>query len=84
MNARVSIRTVDAFADLGYAALCITKADECDAPGAVYGIARRSGRPVAWITDGQMVPDDIEEARPATLAARILGHRSRGDLALGA
>ncbi len=81
---RDALATVDAFAALGYAALCVTKADESDAPGAVYGIARRSGRPVAWITDGQMVPDDIEEARPATVAARIVAHRARGEVALGA
>lgn len=81
---RDAFATVDAFAELGYAALCITKTDESDAPGAIYGIARRSGRPVAWLTDGQMVPDDIEDARSATIAARIVGHRMRRELALGA
>lgn len=81
---RDAAATVDAFATLGYAALCITKTDESDAPGAIYGIARRSGRPVAWLTDGPLVPDDIEPARAPTIAARIVAYRRRTIVALGA
>jgi len=76
---RDAFAAVDGFAELGYAALCITKTDESDAPGAIYGIARRSGRPVAWTTDGQRVPDDIEVARAPTIAARVVAHRLRRD-----
>lgn len=76
--------TIDAFARLGYARLCVTKTDETDAPGVVYSAARRAARPLCWITDGQRVPDDIEAADPAVIAARILAAEARPAVALGA
>ncbi|MCB9528901.1 MAG: hypothetical protein H6703_07075 [Myxococcales bacterium] len=76
--------TIDAFARLGYARLCVTKTDETDAPGVLYSAARRAARPLCWITDGQQVPDDIEAADAAVIAARILAAEARPSVALGA
>lgn len=63
--------TVDAFAGIGPAQICVTKMDETDAHGVVYSLVRRAGRPVCWITNGQRVPEDIEVADAAVLAARV-------------
>ncbi|MEZ4432978.1 MAG: flagellar biosynthesis protein FlhF [bacterium] len=76
--------TIDAFARLGYARLCVTKTDETDAPGVLYSAARRAARPLCWITDGQQVPDDIEAADATVIAARILAAEARPSVALGA
>lgn len=65
--------TVDAFARLRYDMVCVTKTDETDALGAAYSVVRRAARPLAWLTDGQRVPEDIEAAEPAVLAARVVG-----------
>lgn len=63
---------VDAFGGLGCRWLCITKTDETDALGAVYSVARRATLPVSWLTCGQRVPEDLEDADSAVIAARIL------------
>ncbi len=85
---RDAFATIDAFAPLLCSALCITKLDETDAVGVVYSLARRSGRPVAFLTEGQRVPEDLSCADAAALAARIvmkanevnLGNASENDL----
>jgi len=64
--------TVETFGRLGYAQLCVTKLDETDALGGLYSLARRAGRPLAWLTSGQCVPEDLEVADGAVIAARIV------------
>jgi flagellar biosynthesis protein FlhF len=68
---------VDAFDDLDFEYLCVTKLDETDAIGGVYSLARRAGRPLAWLSAGQRVPEDLEIADQATLAARIVTASAR-------
>lgn len=51
----------------------ITKADEAMRFGSVYNMSRISGRPIAYITTGQKVPDDIEFPTGAVLAGMVLG-----------
>ena len=63
---------IEAFGVLDYSALCVTKLDETDALGVVYSAARRAGRPLSWLTAGQRVPEDLEVAETALLAARIV------------
>ncbi|MFN3201736.1 MAG: flagellar biosynthesis protein FlhF [Bradymonadia bacterium] len=67
---------VDAYGQLGVETLCVTKLDETDAPGAVYSAVRRAGRPLAWVTTGQRVPEDLEQAEAAPLSARIVARAS--------
>jgi flagellar biosynthesis protein FlhF len=68
---------VDAFDALDFGYLCVTKLDETDALGGVYSLARRAGRPLAWLSAGQRVPEDLEVADQTTLAARIVTGSTR-------
>ena len=68
---------IDAFGQLGIAKLCITKTDETNDVGIVYSIARRACRPLAWTTDGQVVPDDINIANPSDWARATVAELSR-------
>ncbi len=75
--------TVDAFAELGCAGLVVTKTDETDAVGMPYTLARRASKPIAWTTNGQRVPEDIEQADAARIAAGIVAAAAgRGGVAL--
>ncbi len=51
--------------------LCITKVDEAHHGGAVVSALLSLGWPLAYITDGQGVPDDIRVAFPDTIAQWI-------------
>ena len=46
----------------------ITKWDETCAPGEALSLLVEQGMPIAQITTGQRVPEDIVQACPATLA----------------
>jgi flagellar biosynthesis protein FlhF len=45
-------------------ALIVTKLDEATALGGVLSLAIRSGLPIAYLTDGQRVPEDLHLASP--------------------
>jgi flagellar biosynthesis protein FlhF len=49
--------------------LLISKVDEAPEDGTLADLASRVDLPTRWITDGQMIPDDIRQARPRILAA---------------
>lgn len=53
--------------------LIITKLDESISCGSVMNIVESTPLPVAYITNGQNVPNDIEVATPQTLSRYILG-----------
>jgi flagellar biosynthesis protein FlhF len=53
--------------------LIFTKLDESTYRGAIVNVVASTGLPVAYITNGQNVPDDIERASPERLARLILG-----------
>lgn len=50
-----------------------TKLDETVNGGAILNLLERTDLPVAYITNGQNVPDDIEVATPERLSRYILG-----------
>jgi flagellar biosynthesis protein FlhF len=52
--------------------LAITKLDEVDSWGNVLNIIEFAKKPIAYITMGQSVPDDIEEADAAKIAGNIV------------
>ncbi|NLN19618.1 MAG: flagellar biosynthesis protein FlhF [Firmicutes bacterium] len=54
-------------------ALVITKLDETGTYGLLYNIVQRTGLPLAYVTHGQGVPEDIETADAVKLARRIVG-----------
>lgn len=66
------VRAVERFEPLGYAHLIVTKVDETTAPGMVLNAVFYTGRPLAYISTGQDVPDDFEAADPDRVAARLL------------
>ncbi len=61
------------YSELPIDVLGLTKADEACRFGAVYNMAEITGRPVAYVTTGQKVPDDIEFPGAAELASMVLG-----------
>lgn len=53
--------------------LIFTKLDETGSAGAILNLIENTTLPIAYLTNGQNVPDDIEVATPQRLAAYILG-----------
>ncbi|WP_138859598.1 flagellar biosynthesis protein FlhF [Exiguobacterium mexicanum] len=60
------------FEPLPLQSLIFTKADETSDIHAMYRMVRESGLPVAWLTDGQEVPDDLVAGEPDRLTNRLL------------
>ncbi|MDY0187849.1 MAG: flagellar biosynthesis protein FlhF [Syntrophus sp. (in: bacteria)] len=56
-----------------YSRIILTRADECMRIGFLWDILDRIARPVSYITNGQNVPEDIEEADPRKIARLIVG-----------
>jgi flagellar biosynthesis protein FlhF len=63
------------FRGTGYQHLIFTKLDETDAHGTIFNCAREAHCPITYLTFGQNVPDDIEEASHERLADLLLGQR---------
>ncbi|TCI37337.1 MULTISPECIES: GTP-binding protein [unclassified Exiguobacterium] len=60
------------FEKLPLRSLIFTKADETSDIHAMYRMVRESGLPVAWLTDGQEVPDDMVAGDPDILTQKML------------
>ena len=60
------------FGTLEPAGLVITKWDETTAPGGAVSFSLETGLPLAWVTDGQEVPEDVHPGRPARVARALL------------
>jgi flagellar biosynthesis protein FlhF len=71
-QARTIDSVVERFAPLGFHRVILTKIDESGPLGAVAASLIRMGKPVAFITDGQNVPDDIMSGDPERLADLVL------------
>lgn len=59
------------YRDLGASSLIITKLDECLSLGCVYNLARRADANIAYLCNGQVIPDHILLARPDLLAGAL-------------
>lgn len=57
----------DAFSELKPSACVLTKTDEAENLGAALGSLIRSKVPLAYVCDGQRVPEDLHLARPHSL-----------------
>jgi flagellar biosynthesis protein FlhF len=66
--------TVMKYAAFGYDNLIVTKIDESRRLGILYDIISKSGKPVKYLTCGQNVPQDIEDATPEKMANLIMGN----------
>lgn len=66
------LRILNDYKMVSYSKLIITKTDETESLGSLLNVAHAAGEPIAYITNGQAVPDDIEPANPKLLADRII------------
>jgi len=64
------------FEPFGYQAIILTKLDETQRIGNVISVITEHNKPVAFLTDGQSVPQDIHEATVPRLLMNIEGFKS--------
>ncbi|MCX7904261.1 MAG: flagellar biosynthesis protein FlhF [Caloramator sp.] len=64
---------VENYKMLDYNSVILTKLDETDYYGSILTAAYYSKKPISYITLGQNVPDDIEEANSEKLIKLVLG-----------
>lgn len=67
---------IEGYKPLGFESLIITKLDETTTYGPILNILDMSNKPIAYITEGQSVPDDIKEADKEYIVNLILGEDS--------
>jgi flagellar biosynthesis protein FlhF len=60
------------FGTFDYDHIILTKLDECVRFGTAYEVIDRIGKPVSYVTTGQNVPQDIEEATPEKLTKLVM------------
>lgn len=63
---------VSRFGTTPLAGCILTKLDECTRIGGALSVAIRRALPVAYVTDGQRVPEDLEQARADRLVIRAM------------
>ncbi len=63
-TAKLSVlyNTIDNFKSVGISSIIFTKIDETTGIGGLLSISKKYNIPVSYITNGQKVPDDIEDA----------------------
>ncbi|MEW6661740.1 MAG: flagellar biosynthesis protein FlhF [Bacillota bacterium] len=71
-KARDQYRIIEDFKSLNYTQLIFTKIDETDSLGSILNVAYETRLPIAFITNGQSVPDDIWPGDPRELARMII------------
>jgi flagellar biosynthesis protein FlhF len=64
---------VEKFARVHADRLILTKLDEADGFGGILAVIAQADLPISYLTTGQAVPDDIENAGRRRLAGLILG-----------
>lgn len=65
---------VERYSAFGYDQIILTKLDECTHHGVFCDVVERTHKPVSYISTGQNVPQDIEQASPIRLAEIIMRH----------
>ncbi len=71
-------RIVERFADAKPDRIVLSRLDEAESPTALLTWLLERGMPVSYITTGQRVPEDLERATPAALAAAMLREAPAG------
>ncbi|RJX27851.1 MAG: flagellar biosynthesis protein FlhF [Dethiobacter sp.] len=66
-------KITQAYKRSNYNSLILTKLDETETFGTILNVCRLTALPIAYITTGQNVPDDIEPANASRLADMVLG-----------
>lgn len=62
------------FESFGVTHVVMTKIDETQRHGAMVNVLARAAKPLAYLTNGQNVPEDIEAGNPETIANLLFGH----------
>ncbi|RKM62437.1 flagellar biosynthesis protein FlhF [Butyrivibrio sp. CB08] len=70
------IEIADAYSEMVAYKLIFTKMDETGAKGNLYNIRIHTGAPIAYITNGQNVPDDIAVFDAQRIVKNLLGGKS--------
>lgn len=70
---RLQQKTLEAFSPLPLSRLIFTKLDETDRCGALINVPIRSNLPLAYLTNGQQVPEDLLQAEPRMVAELVMG-----------
>ena len=73
---RLQQRTLQAFSKLPLSRLIFTKLDETDRCGSLINLPTSSNLPLAYLTDGQKVPEDIILAEAQKVAELVMGHET--------
>jgi flagellar biosynthesis protein FlhF len=63
------------FGMVNYDNIIFTKVDEATGYGYMYDVIDQVGKPISYLTNGQNVPNDIENANPGRIA-RLIMHQS--------
>lgn len=71
---RELIETIERFHKLGIHSTIFTKIDECASLGVILNVQIQNPSPLAWVTNGQRVPEDLLEITPARIAELILSN----------
>jgi flagellar biosynthesis protein FlhF len=71
-SVKTATRILDAYQDAGPDRCVISKIDEADSLMPLLGLLQARGLPVSYLTAGQRVPEDLDVATPAALAATLL------------
>ena len=70
------IDIADSYSELVAYKLIFTKMDETGAKGNLYNVRMHTGAPIAYITNGQNVPDDIAVFDAQRIVKNLLGGKS--------
>ncbi|MBO5622426.1 MAG: flagellar biosynthesis protein FlhF, partial [Butyrivibrio sp.] len=70
------LEIADSYSKLVTYKLIFTKMDETGAKGNLYNVKMYTGAPIAYITNGQNVPDDIAVFDAQRIVKNLLGGKS--------
>ncbi|MEA3543815.1 MAG: flagellar biosynthesis protein FlhF [Thermodesulfobacteriota bacterium] len=70
---RLQQKTLEAFSPLPLSRLIFTKLDETDRCGSLINVPIHSDLPLAYLTNGQQVPEDLLRAEPQAVAELVMG-----------
>ena len=70
---RLQKKTLEAFSPLPLSRLIFTKLDETDRCGTLINIPIQSNLPLAYLTNGQQVPEDLLQAEPRMVSELVMG-----------
>ncbi len=70
---RLQQKTLEAFSSLPLSRLIFTKLDETDRCGTLINIPIQCNLPLAYLTNGQQVPEDLLRAEPRMVSELVMG-----------